>query len=373
VRFLIDAHQLGMRQTGNETWCRSVVRHLERELPGHEVQYAVTEAGLPLLRSLTDAPHHIVSSHPVRRLSLDLPAAIHRVRPHAVLGQYTSAPFAAASVLAIHDLSPLDPRAAQWVSPRFRLRFAASVRLSVNAASLVLAPSQYTRRQILEKFAVDVDRVRVAPIAIDSALKDLLEAGLRVTPDVPVVLSVGNVLPRKNLITVARAIWRLREQGLAVRYRIVGQVSRQGMDTERLLRRILPDVEITGYVSDEQLAQHYLSASVLAYPSLFEGYGLPVIEAMKARLPVVCSSSTSLPEIAGDACDVLGPLDVQAWAASIERLITDRAAWRRASEGGVATANQFDWRATARVVADSLLVAGAGARRPAAPPRPRAA
>lgn len=363
MRFLMDAHQLGMRQTGNETWCRSVVRHLEGELPGHDVQYAVTEAGLPLLRALTDAPHHIVSPHPVRRLAVDLPAAIHRVRPHAVLGQYTRAPFAAASVLAIHDLSPLDPRAAEWVSPRFRLRFRVSVRLSVNAASVVLAPSQYTRQQILAKFAVDADRVRIAAIAIDGALAELLEAGRRSTPDVPVVLSVGNVLPRKNLITVARAIRRLRERGLEVRYCIVGQVGRQGMATERLLRRILPDVEITGYVTDEQLAHHYLSSSVLAYPSLFEGYGLPVIEAMKARLPLICSSSTSLPEIAGDACDVLDPLDTETWATSIERLITDRAAWRRASRHGVARAMAFDWRETARVVADSLVTAGAAGQR----------
>jgi glycosyltransferase involved in cell wall biosynthesis len=233
----------------------------------------------------------------------------------------------------------------------------------VRAASIVLAPSRFTRGQILEKFAVDAGRVRIAPIAIDSSLAAALEAGTRVEPAVPVVLSVGNVLPRKNLITVATAIRRLRARAVDVRYRVVGQVSPQGAATERHLRRTLPDIDITGYVSDEQLARHYHSASVLAFPSLFEGYGLPVIEAMQARLPVICSSSTSLPEIAGDACTVLDPLDVAAWEASIERLVTDRATWHRASRRGLARASEFDWHETARLVADSLVTAGAAAQR----------
>lgn len=366
MRFLMDAHQLGMRQTGNETWCRSVVRHLPGELGGHEVHYAITEAAVPVLRTLTDSPYHIVSAHPVRRLAVDLPATLHRVRPHAVLGQYTSVPFSPASVLAIHDLSPLDPRAGQWLSPRFRLRFRASVGLSVRAASIVLAPSQFTRHQILEKYEVSADDVRVAAIAIDSELATLLRSGRRVTPAVPVVLSVGNVLPRKNLLTVARAVRRVRAKGLAIHYRIVGQVSRPGAAVERELRSILPDVEITGYVTQQQLARHYLSASVLAFPSLFEGYGLPVVEAMQAGLPVICSSSTSLPEIAADACDVLAPCDVDAWAAAIERLVTDRVAWRRSRRRGLARVRAFDWRGTARVVADSLLNAGSSGRRSSA-------
>lgn len=363
MRFLMDAHQLGMRQTGNETWCRSVVRHLQRELDGHEVHYAITESAVPILRTLTDGPYHIVSAHPVRRLAVDLPAALHRVHPHAVLGQYTAVPLSPPSVLAIHDLSPLDSRAAEWLSTRFRLRFRASVGLSVRTASIVLAPSEFTRRQILEKYPVTADHVRVAAIAIDGELAALLKTGPRVRPVVPVVLSVGNVVPRKNVITVARAVRRLRAQGLAVHYRIVGQLDHNGGAVERQLRRVLPDVEITGYVTQRQLARYYLSASLLAYPSLFEGYGLPIVEAMQAGLPVVCSSSTSLPEIAADACAVLPALDVDAWAACIERLITDGAAWRRSQRRGRARAGEFDWRATARVVADSLLTAGMSAHR----------
>ena len=356
----MDAHQLGLRQTGNETWTRSVARHLQHELGGHEVHFAVTEPAVPLFKTLVDAPYHVVSEQPVRRLALDLPAVLHRVRPHAVLSLYTAVPMSPPSVLAIHDLSPLDPRASEWWSARFRLRFRASVGLSVRAASTVIAPSEFTRHTIIDTYGLDADRVRVAAIAIDSELGALLDGGRRTTPAVPTVLSVGNVLPRKNLVTVARAVRRLRARGHVVRYRIAGQVTPQGLAVERQLRRILPDVEITGYVSELELAEAYLSSSLLAYPSLYEGYGLPIVEAMRARLPVICSASASLPEIAADACLVLDPLDVDAWTTWLERLVTDAALRRRFSTRGVARAREFDWRETARVVADSLLTAAAG-------------
>lgn len=358
----MDAHQLGLRQTGNETWCRSVARHLQHELSGHEVHFAITEPAVPLLKSLLDAPYHVVSAHPVRRLALDLPGALHRVRPHAVLSLYTAVPMSPPSVLAIHDLSPLDRRAAEWWPARFRLRFRASVGLSVRAASIVIAPSEFTRRQIIHTYPVDADRVRIAAIAIDSELGALLDARRSGKPSIPTVLSVGNVLPRKNLITVARAVRQVRAKGHEVRYRIAGQVTPQGAVVERQLRRILPDVEITGYVSERELAECYLSSSLLAYPSLYEGYGLPLVEAMRARLPVICSASTSLPEIAADACVVLDPLDVDAWATWIERLVTDAPLRRRFSRRGVARAREFDWRETARVVADSLLTAADAGR-----------
>lgn len=358
----MDAHQLGLRQTGNETWCRSVARHLQHELGGHEVHFAITESAVPLLKTLTGAPHHLVSANPVRRLAMDLPAVLHRVRPHAVLSLYTAVPMAPPSVLAIHDLSPLDHRAAEWWPARFRLRFRASVGLSVRAASIVIAPSEFTRRQIIQTYPVEADRVRIAAIAIDSDLGALLDAPRPGKSRVPTVLSVGNVLPRKNLITVARAVSQVRAKGYEVRYRIAGQVTPQGAAVARELRRILPDVEITGYVSEQELAEHYLSSSLLAYPSLYEGYGLPIVEAMRARLPVICSGRTSLPEIAADACVVLDPLDVEAWAAWIERLVTDTPLRRRFSSRGVARAREFDWRETARVVADSLLVAAAAGR-----------
>lgn len=359
MRLLIDAHQLGMRQTGNETWCRNIVRNLESALTGHEIHVAVTEQGVPALRQLTSAPHHIVSANALRRVAIDVPAITLRARVDAVLAQYTILPTRAASVVMIHDLSPLDRRAHEWLSLRFRFRFRASVELSTRTAAVVLAPSQFTRQQLIETFSLDPNRVRVAPNAVDPELGALLDAPRPARSAMTTVLSVGNVLPRKNLVTVARAVRNLQLKGLPIKYRVIGHVGRRGLATERQLRRILPDIAIVGYLSREDLARQYRSASMLAFPSMFEGFGIPAVEAMRARLPVVCSDSTSLPEVAGEAGILVPAGDVDAWEAAIGVVSTDAATRRRLSRRGHARALRFQWGDTARVVADALVTAGA--------------
>ena len=367
MRILIDAHQLGMQQTGNETWVRNIVRHIEPQLRGHELHVAVTEQGLSELRRLTGARCHVVSARAVRRVALDIPRLIARERVDALLAQYTVAPSRAALVVMVHDLSPLDPAAHQWLSSRFRLRFRASLAMSTRVATSVLAPSHFTARRLIEEYGLEHRRVMVAPNAIDDDLAVLLDSGRRVKPPIPTVLSVGNVLPRKNLTTVAAAVRQLRRQGVPIRYRIAGQVGPGGAAIARELREIVPDVEITGYVSTERLAQHYLSASVLAFPSLYEGFGVPIVEAMRAHLPVICSDSTSLPEVAGGACALVPARGVDAWKAAIQSLTSDEAARRRLIRRGTARARQFDWESSARVVAGALVSAGAS-RRPVATP-----
>lgn len=373
MRFLVDAHQLALRQTGNETWSRNVVRTLQSAVSGHELHVAVTESGLQTLRELSDAQPHVVSANALRRLTIDLPRIVARERVDAVLGQYTVLPSRAASVVMIHDLSPLDPRAAAWMGARFRARFRASVEVSVRVASFVLTPSQFTRHQVIEAFSLQPDRVRVAPNAVDDELARLLDTAPRVRPAITTVLSVGNLLPRKNLEIVAGAVRRLQLSGTRVRYRVVGSVSRDGRATEHELRRILPDVEVVGYASTLDLAKEYRSASMLAMPSLFEGFGIPAIEAMRAGLPVICSDAAALPETAGDGCMVVRAGDIDAWVAAIRLLATDTAASRRLGRLGHARAGQFDWTSTARVVADTLVAAGAWHRLKAAAraPHPR--
>ena len=362
MRVLIDAHQLGMKQTGNETWCRNLLQALPSAIGEHDVHVAVTKHGVGTVRELTDLPHHLVSANGVRRLAVDVPAIVNRGRFDAVLGQYTMLPSRAGAVVMIHDLSPLDPRAAEWLPLSFRLRFRASVALSTRLASVVLTPSQYTRHQIIDTFGLSADRVQVAPNAVDGELAALLDTTPRVQPSVATVLSVGNVLPRKNLTIVADAIRRLQLQGLRIKYRIVGNVGRRGRATAHALRQILPDVEMVGYASSTELAREYRSATLLAFPSLFEGFGIPAIEAMRAHLPVVCSSSTSLPEVAGDACLAVPPDDIAAWEASIKLVSSDAATQHRLSSRGYTRSLEFDWRSTAHVVAEALLAAGAQRR-----------
>lgn len=361
MRFLFDAHHLGLRQTGNETWCRNVVRHLDHLLPEHHVEYAITLTGKSLLRELTDSPYHIVSRSSMRRLGLDLPRIVHRVRPDAILTQYTMVPVRTSSLVMIHDLSPIDGTAVNWLPLRSRLRFRLTVAPSIRFSRGLLVPSEFTRRELVVRYGVDPSTVTVVPNAVDPDLARLFQPSQQEKPDDFIVLSVGNVLPRKNLLTVGHAVRRLLDAGMRIRYRIVGQVPAEGRATARELQRVLPTVEITGFVTLAELAAEYSSASVLAHPSLFEGYGIPIIEAMTAGLPVICSNATALPEVAGDAAIIVSPTATTDWERAIVELAGNEDLVRTLRARGYERANSFDWQATARSVAVALTAAGAEA------------
>ncbi len=137
--------------------------------------------------------------------------------------------------------------------------------------------------------------------------------------------------------------------------RVVGSVPDAGRRDEQDLRTILGKaVSFTGYVDDRQLAQEYLAADVLGFPSLFEGFGIPALEAMCADLPVVVSDTTSLPEVVGDAGAVIPARDVGAWESALRR-VHDNPTWREDMVSrGRRRAAQFTWRQSAATVLDTL-------------------
>jgi glycosyltransferase involved in cell wall biosynthesis len=127
-------------------------------------------------------------------------------------------------------------------------------------------------------------------------------------------------------------------------------------------------VRLTGRVAPEHLPALYRRAALLVYPSLYEGFGLPVLEAMACGTPVVASSTTSLPEVVGDAALMVDPTDVAALSAAMERVLLDEALRTQLRMRGLARAGQFNWAKTAGLILDSLRAVTPGAPRPASPP-----
>ncbi len=362
MKFLFDAHHLGLNQTGSETWTRNVVAALAQLDRGREVEYAVTTRGVEELRQLTSSPAHVVATSSLRRLVIDLPRIARSIPSDAVFVTYTAPPTRCPVVVVVHDLSAWHADAGDWLSLRERTQYRTSMGLSCRTAAHVLAPSQWTRHDLMERLGLAPDRVSVATAAVDPHLRALLTATPRRTSDKTFrVLAVGNVLPRKNLMALAEAVGACRRAGIAAQLRIVGSVPKAGGAIASAIRDLLgADVHITGYVSSEQLAQEYRSADVLGFPSLFEGFGIPVVEAMAAGTPVIISNSSSLPEVAGGAAIVCEAGDVGAWQNGLLRLSGDGQLRDHLRQRGLVRSAEFSWKDAATVVLACLRAAAGG-------------
>lgn len=342
VRVLFDAHQLGRHQTGNETY----VRALLREFAGTD---AIEVAALVERGALADADvakfarRQVPTSGSLRLASMAL--AARRAGVDLVHAVYFAPCLSGVPVvLTVHDISfEIHP---EFFSRTERWRGRTLIRDGARRARFVVTVSETSRRDIIERYRLAEERViaihnGVAQRFLDSPAPDLGPIG-----DRPVrVLALGSLQPRKNLIRLAGAIHRASKTR-QVELRVVGP---DGYHAEVIRRKLdgAAEVQIAGYVAEDALLDQYMRADVLVYPSLYEGFGLPVVEAMACGLPVITSTGGSLPEIAGDAALIVDPLDESAISDAILRLADDDQLRRELSRRGRARAARFSWAESA--------------------------
>jgi glycosyltransferase involved in cell wall biosynthesis len=259
-------------------------------------------------------------------------------------------------VVTVHDLAfqrfpELFPRDWRWL-------YRAGLRAAVKRADAILVPSQSTADDLMASTSIPGSRVHVTPLAPSPSTlredqredpKDVFER-LRVTQ--PYVLSVGTLEPRKNLVRLVRAY---RQVAPDVPHMLVLTGARgwhaEALDAE--LARPGPGTIVwTNEVSDGELDVLYRGADVFTYPSLYEGFGLPVVEAMARGVPTLTSDTSSLPEVAGDAALLVDPTDVSEIADGLARLLTDHAYAEDLRQRGLQRAATFTWAATARATLD---------------------
>jgi len=263
----------------------------------------------------------------------------------------------ARTVLTVHDLTFL--RVPEFAHPVLREYLMQVVPRSVARADLVLADSACTRQDVIELLHVPEDRVRVVNAAVESRFHrvtdpEALEAvrqryGLRR----PFILGLGTLEPRKNFPGLIEAYARLRERlGLPHELLIVGG---KGWLYEPIFDKVqvcrLEDwVRFPGYVADADLPAIYSLASCLAYPSYYEGFGIPALEAMACGTPVVTTRTSSLPEVVGDAAVLVDPYQVEDIAQALERVLSDEGLRARLQEAGLVQAQRFTWEGAARTL-----------------------
>jgi glycosyltransferase involved in cell wall biosynthesis len=253
-------------------------------------------------------------------------------------------------VVTVHDLAfeyhpGMFPRS--W-----RYTYRLGLRAAVARADAIVTPSRNTAEDLLSRTRVDPARLHVVPLAasIGVAGEDADPTLARLKVREPYVLFVGTLEPRKNLVRLIRAYRRVAATGLPHALVLAGPL---GWHHDALMREIAlsgpGEIVMTGAVSERDLDALYRAAAAFVYPSLYEGFGLPVIEAMVRGIPTVASNTSAVPEVAGDATLGVNPRSVREIAQAIESVLTDLDLAERLAKRGRRQAERFSWDETARL------------------------
>jgi len=355
-----DAHSIGTGLGGNETYASKLIEALaEVDTQNRYTLYVTKQEAIdrythrwPNVSVRKTLPHT-----PLIRIPLTLAAELRR-RPVDILHvQYTAPPLAPCeTVVMIHDLSfehlPETFKRRSWMQMRL------TVRRTARSASHVVTDSEYSRQDILRTYRLPPERVTTTPLAASSRFKPTDDR--RVLEKYGIegnyILAVGSIQPRKNIARLIRAYTLMLSQhrDSTPKLVIAGKYAWLFEDTIRAAAVSSANDKIlfTGYVPESDLAALYTGALCFAYPSFFEGFGIPLLEAMRCGTPTITSDRTCFPEVVGDASLIIDPFDEQSIADGLWRMISDVALREQLRSRGFAQSSLFDWRQTARLTLD---------------------
>jgi glycosyltransferase involved in cell wall biosynthesis len=354
---LLDGDTVGRRRTGDESYTVNLLRQLPAAAPEFSLACSLRDPGdlpadvPPAVRRL-----RLDVASPFRRVPLAFPALARREGAALAHLHYFAPPhLPCPSIVTVHDVS--YARAPELFSRRDRALFR-FVRGSVRRAARVIAVSEFTRLDVCDLYRLAPGRVVAIPNGVSARFRPLADAGERVRErfgiDTPYVLCVGALQPRKNVPLAIEAFARIgpAAQGCAL---VVAGGDRGGRPDvlDAIHRaRLAGRVHLLGHVEEDDLPALYAGARVLAFPSLYEGFGLPALEAMACGTPVVASSTTGLAEAVGDAGLTVDPRNADDLAEALARVLGDDALRERLVAAGLARAAAFTWARTARATAE---------------------
>jgi glycosyltransferase involved in cell wall biosynthesis len=343
----------GYRRAGVSRYISELLSHLEEVDPGGEyVVFLPAGSAIPFSHQIRVSTQ--TTEGPTRRVlweQLELPRAARRERlallhsPVNVQPVFLPCP----GVVTVMDLSFLVyPRS---FKPQQRLYQSLFTRVSARRASRVIAISLQTAQDLVRRCGTSASKITVIYPGVDSAFRPLDPAekgSFRQRRELPerFILFVGTLEPRKNLPMLLRAFAQARSR-LPAGFKLILAGGR-GWLYEPILRTIEElglesEVILPGFVPDDELPLWYNCADVFAYPSLYEGFGLPALEAMACGCPVMAARSSSLPEVVGDAGLLLSQDQPEAWAEELVRVCSDEALRAELRSLGLGRAERFSW------------------------------
>jgi len=358
LRVLVDAHLIGSRETGNETYTINLLYALSN-LPN-------VICGASILPG-SKLPSHLLKVEPVplkssgnwNRLLNILPAVCRNWRADVLHVNYVS-PFVIScpTVVTVHDVS--FKRYPKYFSIRDRLLFATLLPLTLRRAKAVIAVSNHAKEEIVDVFPYLKEKIHVTHGAADPMFQPIqsleLLKNIRVRYGIRsgYILAVGNLQPRKNLIRVIKAFSFVHRQINDIQLIIVGKEHWQFSKVYSAVKQfgLENHVAFTGYVPNDDLVMLYSFAKVFVYPSLYEGFGLPILEAMSCGVPVVTSNTSSMPEVAGDAALLIDPQQEDQIAKAILKILNNADLAASLSDKALRRAQFFSWQKTAQETVD---------------------
>lgn len=338
MRIAIDARLIGGTNTGDSTYWTCLVEALADSSPQHEL----------LLISNQSVPAIVPKRSNVQWISLPgrgrlwslvrLPIAARKLKADVLHVQYSLSPLARNGVTTIHDVSFfVEP---SWFSSRDRASMQRSIPIAAKAAKRIVTVSETSAREIEYYVPAAKGKVRVAHNACPSWISRIEDPSVqleRLGVSEPYVLTVGTRWARKNQELALAAVENLPDS-LPHKLVVTGK-STQGLKGRR--------VQPVGYVSEAELCALYSGAAAYLAPSFHEGFGIPLLEAMRCGAPVLCGPGGAMPEVAGDAALVTPDYDIETWTNALSGLLSDESKLNQLQTRGFEREKQFTWKESA--------------------------
>lgn len=372
MRFAVDAHAIGRHLTGNETYIRSLLGAFAEVDRRSEFVAYVSE---PEAESFVPARFQVrrVSANPYVRLGWDLGRLVRADRPDLIHVQYTAPLFTRVPiVVTVHDISFLDRPEYFTAARRSQLRF--TVARTVQRAARILTVSEFSRNAILRAYDIAPEKVTAIPNAANPEFRAIGRERARKTAaetlgfDAPFVLSVGDLQPRKNQIGLIAAFSRLLTEQPQLKHHLV-LTGKETWFTPKV-RDAARDsgfasrIHFTGFASEHDLLQFYNACDCFVFPSFYEGFGLPILEAMACGRAVACSNTSAMPETADGAGLLFDPHRSEEITRAMKDILLDAELRGRMERLGLQRAAAFTWKKSAHATLDvykEIVQSGRGA------------
>ena len=341
IRVALDATAIGRGKTGNETYLRGLLEGWKEAKPeGVELMPIFSAQGAIDWPRRSAALQNRRPSFFKRHL-VELPRARKELKAELYHGVYWIRPWEKEPfVLTVHDISfVVHP---EWFRPGEALFYTTLIKQAAQKARKVITVSEFCRTEIAEKWDIPADKIETTY----EAARSLFQPGKKKRGGPPTLLFVSAIHPRKNLGRLIRVWERLRAGRFPdLRLKVIGPAGWSAGPDLRAFKAAVAKggAEWLGAQSDEELRAAYQTATMLVYPSLYEGFGLPPLEAMACGCPVACSKTASLPEVCGAAAEYFDPTSEEEMSAKIAYLLGDEGRREQLSRAGVDQAQEYSW------------------------------